>query len=398
MGTGTAAMPSALGTRRGTLWVAGTAGAVLLIGYFSVLWWLSFWPLEQQDAQVYLRAGRDVLQGQNIYQERAALPYTYPPLWALLCAPLGWLPPMVATVVFALTSVALCWWVLARLRPNGSQAWIWLGFAALSAPVGRSLYLGQVNPGIVVLLLADAIAIPVALRGITTGLAAAIKVTPAFMALTFVTQRDWRAVARCVGAFALVTGLAFVALPDASREYWGGLLWESSRVGDLAYPDNQSLLGLFSRLLDPAPASILAKMASLVVVLACWRAVVVHQRRGSTLVALAAAGIGSVLISPVSWSHHWIWLVVLSAVAWAGGRRAWSLVLLAPLVATPLWLAEQVLPNVAMPYLLRGLLLSLPTLVGLAALAALTRVPARPADASAEPEVPVMAGDSRSEP
>ncbi len=393
MGNPVAAIQAALRTRHQAARPLATVAAVLAIGYFAVLWWLTFWPGELQDAQVYLRAGRDVLDGQDIYQLRAALPYTYPPFWALICAPLGWLPPTLATIVFGLGSLALCWWLLARLRPTGSRAWIWLAFAALSAPIGRSLYLGQVNPWIVALLLGDALVVPLALRGIGTGLAAAIKVTPAFLALTFLVQRDWRSVARCAGAFALVTGLAFVALPDASREYWGGLLWESSRVGDLAYPDNQSLLGLFSRLVDPGPATLLARLASLVVLVACWRAVVVQHRRGAALAALAAAGIGSVLISPVSWSHHWIWLVVVSALMWRSGRPVWSLALLAPLVATPLWLAEQVLPGVPLPHLVRGLVLSLPVLAGIACLAALARNRAPAARAKVGPGIPLVVGD-----
>lgn len=359
--------------------------AVAVMAYFAHQWWLELAAAGLQDAHVYLNAGRDVLEVRDVYAARDALPYTYPPLWALVCAPLALLPADAGVIAFAVVSAALCWWVLRRVGPRGPRAWIWVGFALLSAPIGRSLYLGQVNPFIVAMVLADAVALPIALRGVGTGLAAAVKVTPAFLALTFLVQWDWRSVGRALAAFAVATGLAFLALPEASRQYWGELLWQSSRVGELDYPDNQSLLGLASRLWDPQPATLAARVATVVVLVLCWRAVSVQHRAGSALLALAAAGIGAALVSPVSWSHHWVWLVIVSALLWRARRPAWSLVVLAPLVATPLWLAQQIPDRLPVAGVAAAMLLSLPTLAGLAVLVVMATRPLVPAGSPDRP-------------
>ncbi len=300
------------------------------------------------------------------------MPYTYPPLWALVCAPLGWLPTPVATAAFWLSAAVACGWLLRLVAPRGPGAWVWVALAVLSAPIGRSLYLGQVNPFVVGLLVADALVLPTALRGAATGLAAAVKVTPAFLALPLLTERDWRSLARCVGTFAAVTAAAAVVLPEASRAYWGQLLWQADRVGDAGYPDNQSLLGLFTRLVEPPTAVLWARAAVVIVAVVCWRAVRTQQHAGAPLAALAAAGLGSVLISPVSWSHHWVWLLLVSALVWP--NRRYSFALLAPLVLEPLQVA-QLLKSLALPATVEALLVSLPTLTGLGALLVMTRLP-----------------------
>jgi alpha-1,2-mannosyltransferase len=371
--------------RRRAVTALVTLVAVAVIAFFARQWWLELVHARLQDANVYLQAGRDVLEGRDVYSSRAALPYTYPPLWALVCAPLALLPAPLGIVAFAVASGTLCWWVLRRIRPTGSHAWLWVGLAVLSAPIGRSLYLGQVNPFLVALLLVDVVALPVALRGVGTGLAAAIKVTPAFLALPFLVDRDWRSLARTVGTFAVVTGLAFLALPEASRTYWTGLLWQASRVGDPAYPDNQSLLGLCMRVVGPDAATLVARVGTVVVLVLCWRAVSLQQRHHASLAAFTAAGMGAALVSPVSWSHHWIWLVIASALLWRRGRQGWALALLAPLVATPLWLAERVLPELGLYGPLSGLLTSLPGLAGLGCLVFLAARPLPAVSAAAAP-------------
>src|SRR5690606_12961816 len=46
-------------------------------------------------------------------------------------------------------------------------------------------------------------------------------------------------------------------------------------------------------------------------------------RRGDVLLAVSVTGVGSLLASPVSWSHHWVWAVPVlgTLAAWAMETR-----------------------------------------------------------------------------
>ncbi|MBK4148246.1 hypothetical protein GWO65_04540, partial [Corynebacterium macginleyi] len=118
------------------------------------------------------------------------------------------------------------------------------------------------------------------------------------------------------------------ANPHSSMEYWTSTLRDSERIGGLAYSANQSLRGLFSRL-NPDTAETLWLIGVIVIIAVVWFAMERLSHGHQVLLMLLAASV-SLLCSPVSWSHHFTWLV-LAGIYLAASRR-W-------LLAALTWLA-----------------------------------------------------------
>ena len=109
-----------------------------------------------------------------------------------------------------------------------------------------------------------------------------------------------------------------------SVEYWTSVIFQASRPGSPAYAANQSIQGVLARAgLDPhSPAGAVTwlVLSAVVVTLAC-----LGIRRAfaasADAWALSLNAFAGLLISPVSWSHHWVWgeMAVLT-LAILGGR------------------------------------------------------------------------------
>jgi alpha-1,2-mannosyltransferase len=96
---------------------------------------------------------------------------------------------------------------------------------------------------------------------------------------------------------------------------------DQDRIGDPANMSDQSLSGAVARLagnLNSAYpwwviAALLVGLAGIMV--AAWA-----HRRGHRLAGVTCCAITGLLISPFSWTHHWVWtaplLVALAATAW----------------------------------------------------------------------------------
>ena len=287
------------------------------------------------DLDVYAAGGRAVLTGQSLYDDGfdvrgAHLPFTYPPLAAMLFAPLSLLPHSVAAVIMLAVSTAALWWCIHRIVDmlglaeylGGSKGWLSTGLLALALvtePVRQTLMFGQINIVLMFLVLADVFGRR-SLRGWGVGLAAAIKLTPAVFGLYFLITRQFKAAAMSVATGIAATLLAALVLPADSREYWTHTLGDPTRIGGIDYVGNQSLRGVVERALGPGEGHGLWVGASLVAF--CVIAVTMWRHRGDMVVLLGLNSLVALLISPVSWSHHWVWLPVLllpQLVRWTRG-------------------------------------------------------------------------------
>jgi alpha-1,2-mannosyltransferase len=99
--------------------------------------------------------------------------------------------------------------------------------------------------------------------------------------------------------------------------------------------DNQSLQGLIARALgDPAPGPLWAVPALAVAAAGLWLARRARTDRQGVLVTALTA----LLISPISWSHHWVWCVPLIAVLYADHGPRPAAATAAVFAARTLWL------------------------------------------------------------
>jgi alpha-1,2-mannosyltransferase len=176
-------------------------------------------------------------------------------------------------------------------------------------------------------------------RGVLVGIAAAIKLTPAVFLLFFLLRKDYKSALRAGVTFLAASALAFVLLPGPSVEYWTKLIFSGDRIGSPVHVGNQSLRGAFARL-GQDPYWILVAL----VVLALTMYVV---RRADVTSALTTTALCGLLVSPVSWVHHWVWLVpVLVVLGWKAVTERNVIIGIAVLaatavaIATPIWRFE----------------------------------------------------------
>ncbi len=265
--------------------------------------------------------------------------FTYPPFAALVMLPMAYLPWTAAIVVSVLASVVttavLLWWLIDPIaRRAGWTRWFALAvalcLAAAFEPMRETVNFGQVNTLLLFLVAVDLLRLlPAGNRwaGVGIGLATAIKLTPGVFIVYLLVTGRWRAALTAGGTAAGVTLLAAALFPDASREFWTEALWNTGRVGELAFVSNQSLRGVVARL-DPQHPSTLLWLLLVLGTLALWawrsRAAVAA---GDEATGLALTGAVMCLVSPVTWVHHLVWLLpalillVDNAMAAPAGRR-----------------------------------------------------------------------------
>ena len=225
--------------------------------------------------------------------------------------------------------------------------------ALLLEPVRSTLTYDQINALLMVLVRFDCLArAPRWPRGIGVGIAAAVKLTPAVFVLFFLLRRDLRSAARAALAFAACTGAGSALAPKDSLRYWTHIVYQPGRAGGIAYASNQSILGTLARLglADPARTWLWLALSLLVAALA-----VTGMRRalkaGQVTYALVLNAAAGLLISPISWSHHWVWaapalFTCLSATHPNRRRPPTSAVLALVIFAiAPHWLLHWLLPS-----------------------------------------------------
>ncbi|WP_343246203.1 bifunctional glycosyltransferase 87/phosphatase PAP2 family protein [Streptomyces sp. SID5785] len=181
--------------------------------------------------------------------------------------------------------------------------------------------------------------------GVLIGVAAALQPTVLLFApLLWCTGRR-RAAAGTLGTFAAATALAWAALPQDSWTYWVHHLAGAGLATDPAATANQSLHGMLLRLgiQGPGEIALFLALGAAVAVLGLRRAVR-YARDGQLLLAVAVTGCVAVAVSPTTWQHQLLW--VLLAVVGRVGKRASDRYMWPVLVVLALTLpATMMLPN-----------------------------------------------------
>jgi alpha-1,2-mannosyltransferase len=194
------------------------------------------------------------------------------------------------------------------------------GLAVWLEPFTSGLDLGQINAVLMLFVVAD-LALPdrYRLKGAGVGLATACKLVPGIFVVYLLLTRRVRAAAVAAGAFVVTSLAGWLAAPRASAGYWlHGLFLDPSRVTAAtgpAFVANQSLRGTVARSGgESGGATALWLVAALVVGVSGLAVAVLAHRRGEEAVAVTTVAFTAVLVCPVSWSHHWVWVVVLMPV------------------------------------------------------------------------------------
>jgi alpha-1,2-mannosyltransferase len=247
--------------------------------------------------------------------------FTYPPFAALAMLPMaliGWHVAIVISLMLTVVSAVAVIYALVEplARRRGWDTWFVVAvaccFAAVFEPMRETLLFGQVNAILLALVAADVLLLVRynrSIAGVGIGIATAIKLTPGIFIVYLIITKRFRAAAVASGTTLAATVFAGAVAPDASREFWTDALWNTSRVGSQSFVSNQSLNGLVYRWNEEDPTK-LAWVALVLAVMAVWawrsrRAV----RFGDEATGFALTGIVGVLVSPITWVHHLVWVM-----------------------------------------------------------------------------------------
>jgi alpha-1,2-mannosyltransferase len=281
---------------------------------------------QQLDLSTYLLGGAHATSNNlfTVTYPTDHLGFTYPPFSALLFAPFAHFPLRASEVAFSwLNLAALFALIVVCLRAVCAtlekRTTLWWGLAlvlpvVLFDPVRQTFLLGQVNIILALMIVADlTMDLPLP-RGILVGLAAAIKVTPIILIPYLFMTRQGRAGLRAGGAFAAAAVFAAAVNTSTSWSYWTHYIRDPQRAGMLSWIGNQGVLGATERLLGrtvatPTTFVMVVSVGVLGLLIAAGA-----YRRSSPVLGLLVAEATESLASPVSWSHHFIWMVLL--VAW----------------------------------------------------------------------------------
>ena len=280
------------------------------------------WRPVMVDLDVYRLAGRVLLDGGDFYQLPGPLPFLYPPFAALLAVPLAVLPAALVQISWTIAGALMIVALLHRWGQTGWRLSLWSTAVVFAVvPVSQTLAFGQLGIVLVALVALDLAPGPRVLRGrrllpegVLTGVAAALKLTPMIFVLYLLAVRRWRAALTATITAGVLTVLAAIILPRESLDFWGRLAHGDTGLGhSLIYYTNQSVYADFVRVFTLAPAGIVLGLlaSAAVVALGVWAAAVWH-RAGEVRFAVVLCGVASLLASPVSWLHHFVWVVPLA--------------------------------------------------------------------------------------
>ena len=245
--------------------------------------------------------------------------------------------PPFAAVIFAVASV-LSWtalrWVmtLASLAALGLSLWLVFGalgyrdrpavrlgatlgvsgLALATEPVQQTLALGQVNLLLMLLVVADLLPEGKTRwwQGFGIGIAAGVKLTPLIFIPYLLLIRRYRQAATATAVFAATVALGYAILPRDSGTYWAhGLFAKANRIVFLGTRGNQSLRGIVTRLAGSVSEGTVPWIvaAGLVVIAGLVIAALLY-RAEQPVPAMLACALTGLLVSPLSWDHHWVWV------------------------------------------------------------------------------------------
>jgi alpha-1,2-mannosyltransferase len=309
--------------------LAAAAPWLLLISVAARLAWTYLVPNGANfvDLHVYVGGAGALDHADTLYDYVYAdqtpdfpLPFTYPPFAAVVFYPLHLLPFGFVAFAWQLGVVAALYGV-ARLSQkllsldggctSRRVAMLWTAVGIWLEPLRSTFDYGQINVLLVLAVLYAVYDTRWWVSGLLVGLAAGMKLTPAVSGLYFLGVRRWATVVFSAAVFLATIGVSALVVGGQTRYYFTELLGDAKRVGPIGTSFNQSWRGGISRILGHdagyGPLVVAAILVTAVLAFMAWRAVGSDDRLGGIVVVQ----LFGLLLSPISWTHHWVWVLPL---------------------------------------------------------------------------------------
>lgn len=294
-----------------------------------------YWVLE--DLDVYRLGAKVALHDGPLYTDTFRsnhLPFLYPPFAALLFAIVAGLKFTTLKLwmtVANICALAITVWFAFGLAGTRDRYWRLAGTLLITAltlwfdPVSQTLSFGQVNLLLMMLVIADlSLADRRLIKGMGVGIAAGIKITPLIFSAHLLVTRRFRAFAVSIGTLLATILIGFLVVPRESVKYWiKGTFYSAGHLGS-GYGGNQSMYGMLQRVTHNGHHMHIYWMVAAVIVAAAGLTLSVWaHRRHDDLLAVCVSAVTGLLISPISWNHHWVWAVPV--LVWTFARLPRSL-------------------------------------------------------------------------
>jgi alpha-1,2-mannosyltransferase len=317
--------PAATTTRRLTARLYVAAPVLLILSVAARLAWTYLAPNGANfvDLHVYLGGAAAIDHPGTLYSYVYAdqtpdfpLPFTYPPFAAVVFYPLHLLPFGLVALLWQVATMAALYGAVRisqRLLGAGSHrtAMLWTAISIWIEPLRSTFDYGQINVLLMLAVLWAAYSTRWWVSGLLVGVAAGIKLTPAIAGVYLLGVRRFGAAVLSAVVFAATIAVSVLVVGDQTRYYFTELLGDAHRVGPIATSFNQSWRGGISRILGHdagfGPVVVAAIAVTAVLAMLAWRALDGSDRLGRLLVV----ELFGLLFSPISWTHHWVWLVPL---------------------------------------------------------------------------------------
>lgn len=245
------------------------------------------------------------------------LPFTYPPFAAVVLYPMHFVPFGLLAFLWHVAIVAALYGVvrvsqrLIGTAADRRAAMLWTAVTIWIEPLRSNFDYGQINVFLVLAVLWTAYTTRWWLSGMLVGIAAAVKLTPAIAGVYLLGARRWSAALFSLAVFLFTIGVSLFVVGDQALYYFTDLLGDAHRVGPIATSFNQSWRGAISRIVGYdagyGPLVLTALVITAVIAVLAWRALEDSDALGRLLVV----ELFGLLLSPISWTHHWVWLVPL---------------------------------------------------------------------------------------
>jgi alpha-1,2-mannosyltransferase len=321
------ALPLARTLRLASLVVAVLFFATALTAYLTDAFVHPNEVLHWYDLNVYNDSGlitRQLPSYLYIWQLSETVKFTYTPFAALIFAGCSFVSFSVLRWVMTGASLAavplVAWLTLGAMGKRGvGRAAMALAVSAIglwAEPVTKALFLGQIEPLLLLLVVWDLTRPDTRKwKGVGLGIAAGIKLVPLLFIPYLIVAGKIRQATVATATFFVTVIVGFMALPGPSASYWlTGYFIEPGRTGAIDALVNQSLLATLARHAGSAygaqrlwlPIAIAAGLVGI-------GAGALFSRAGRPVQGWVLVGITGVLVSPISWDHHWVWMLPLLA-------------------------------------------------------------------------------------
>ena len=303
------------------------------------------------DLGIYRDAVATWWHGQSPYEVPFAegLQFNYPPSSLVLLSPLTIGPRALVGTVLVMVGAVLLWLVCRWSLPAFSAPVIALvaGLLAMSEPLQMTWAYGQVDVLVLTAVAAALVRPSPRADGVLLGGAAGLKLLPVSFLLVPALHRRWRPVAVALLTAGVLAALALARVPSMLGDYLDQLRHGAVVIRPVDEGHNVSWRGLLGWAFGRDGATLPWLVVALVLGVVGLLTVVRATRRGDLVAAVSTVALLGLLLSPVTWTHHWVWVAVVLGTAlptWRSGRgvdrahlAATLLLALATLVWVPSW-------------------------------------------------------------